>query len=331
MIEVLINQVDALVLVFVQNAFGNLMPIVQVLWRMMFIVFIAVFGYKIIISGRFKAPDLIVNCIKIIVLLCVATQWDTFYLLIYAMVTDLPSDISGQIMQGVASSLPSSAPTDTFSANAALSLFYDRSMGVSAKLLQGAGWGNFGLYFYASIIWLGSIAFTGYAAMLIILAKIAVALLLAAGPIFILLLIFTNTRGLFEGWLRTLLNYAIIPIFVYALLSLLLTLTESPLKAMEDNIGADGPVITYIAPFLFISWVSVMLLAQIMNISASITGGLSLSTFGAGMWFARTAKKLPSATLKTGIWGASGMKHPTKTYDATKQRVVKYVQKIRGF
>ena len=331
MIEVLISQIDALVLAFVQNAFGDLMPVVQILWRLMFIVFIAVFGYKVIISGRFKAPELIVNCIKIIVLLCVATQWDTFYLLLYAMVTDLPSDIAGKIMHGVASSLPSSAPTDALSANAALSLFYDRSMEVSAKLLQGAGWNNFGLYFYASAIWFGSILFTGYAAMLIILAKIAVALLLAVGPLFILLLIFANTRNLFEGWLRTLLNYAIIPIFVYALLALLLTLAESPLKAMEDNIGADGPVITYIAPFLFVSFVSVMLLAQIMNMAASITGGLSLSTLGGGMWLARTAARAPRTSTKAGVWGASAVKHPSKTFNATKQRIGGYVQKVRGF
>jgi len=330
-IEVLINEIDSLILSFVQGAFGSLIPTVQVLWRLMFIVFIAVFGYKVIISGRFNAPDLIVNCIKIIVLLCIATEWDTFCLLVYNMVTDLPADLAGQIIQGAASIIPSSAAADEATANTALSLFYDRSMEVSAKLLQGAGWNNFGLYFYACVIWLGSILFTGYAAMLIILAKIAVALLLAVAPVFILLLIFANTKNLFEGWLRTLLNYAIIPIFVYALLALLLTLAESPLKAMEENIGPDGAVITYIAPFIFVSFVSVMLLAQIMNIAASITGGLSLSTLGAGMWLARSAGKTSRGSLKAGIWGASAMKHPKKSYNATRQRIGSYVQKVRGF
>ena len=260
-----------------------------------------------------------------------ATEWNTFYLLVYSMVTDLPSDIAGQLMLGVSSTMSSAAASDELSANTALSGFYDRSMKISAKLLQGAGWNNFGLYFYASAIWIGAIAFTGYAAMLVILAKIAVALLLAVGPVFILLLIFSNTKNLFEGWLRTLLNYAIIPIFVYALLALLLTLAETPLKAMENNIGADSPVITYIAPFLFVSFVSVMLLAQIMNIAASITGGLSLSTLGTGMWLTRTARRAPRSTIKASVWGANAAKHPAKTVNATKQRIGQKIQKIRGF
>ncbi len=297
----------------------------------MFIIFIATFGYKVIISGRFNAPDLITNCVKIIVLLCVATEWDTFCLLVYNMVTDLPADLAGQIIQGTASSLPSAVASSETTANTALSLFYDRSMKVSAGLLQSAGWNDFGLYFYACVIWLGAILFTGYAAMLIILAKIAVALLLAVAPIFILLLIFANTKNLFEGWLRTLLNYAIIPIFVYALLALLLTLAESPLKAMEDNIDANSAVLTFIAPFIFVSLVSVMLLAQIMNIAASITGGLSLSTLGAGAWLTRSARRMPRASAKAGIWGVSAIRHPGKTYNATRQRIGNYVQKVKGF
>lgn len=335
MIEVLINEVDSLVLAFVQGAFGNLTPVVQILWRLMFIIFIAVFGYRVIISGRFGATDLIVNIVKIIVLLAIATQWDTFYLLVYNMVTDLPSDLAGQIMHGAANSLASPAATDEATANSVLSQFYDRSMEVSEKLLQGAGWTQIGQYLYAFSVWFGAIAFTGYAVMLIVLAKLAVALLLAIGPVFILLLIFSNTRNLFEGWLRTLLNYAVIPIFVYALLALLLTLAESPLKYMETHTGANDQLLTSIGPFLFVSIVSVMLLAQIMNIAASITGGLSLSTLGSGAWLSRTGaramRRAPAVTTKTGIWATNAVRYPRQTLKASRQRIGQSIKNIRGF
>ena len=51
MIEGLINQVDAIILTFVQGSFGSLTGTIETLWRLMFIVFIAVYGYKVIISG----------------------------------------------------------------------------------------------------------------------------------------------------------------------------------------------------------------------------------------------------------------------------------------
>jgi len=289
MIEIFINTVDGIVLTFVQGSFGSLTGSIQTLWRLMFVLFIAVYGYKILISGRFHAGDLLVHIVKIIIILIVATQWGAFSFLVYDITTDLPSDIAGQIMLGTSNVFTDPAATDVVSANSALTNFYDRAMEVSEKVLEGAKWNSFGLYFYAFAIWAGAIAFAGYAAMLIILAKLSVAILLAVGPLFILLLIFANTKSLFEGWLRTLLNYAIIPIFVYLLLALLLTLAEAPLVLMENNSGSNGDFITSIGAFFFICFVSLLLLAQIMNMAGSITGGLTLSTMGVATFGFRVA------------------------------------------
>ena len=195
MIETLILNVDGIVLSLVQGAFGTFSPIINTIWRLMFIVFIAFFGYKAIISGRFSAPDLIMNTLKIIVLLIVATQWGAFTLLVFDLVTDLPSDIAGLLMQTTGSAYATSTATDQITANSGLTDFFDRSMEVSETLLEGAGW-NWGMYFYIPLIWIGAIIFTGYAAMLIILAKLAVALLLAVGPFFILMLILLNRSAI---------------------------------------------------------------------------------------------------------------------------------------
>lgn len=338
MIDELINKVDSIILSFVQGSFGSLTGTVETLWRLMFIVFIAVYGYKVIISNKFSASDLILSCIKIIVLLAIATEWDTFFLFVYNMATDLPSDIAGLVMSGAASTFADPAATDQASANTALTSFYDRSMEVSEKILEGAGWTNFGQYFYAAAIWIGAIGFTGYATMLIILAKLAVALLLAVGPVFILLLIFNNTRNLFEGWLRTLLNYAVIPIFVYALLALLLTLAAAPLKFMEENSNPDSALMSSIGPFLLISFVSILLLSQIMNMASSVTGGLSLSTLGAGARAANLIKRSPATinrasreTLKKGYLTYRSIRHPKQTYDAAKASVNQSLKNIREF
>jgi len=295
----LISNVDNIILTFVHGSFGSLTGTIHTLWRLMFIVFIAVYGYKIMVSGRFSTSDLITHCLKIIVLLVLATSWDAFFLFVYRMVTDLPSEIAGQIMQAAASSFgPDAVADNTLTANTALSQFYDRAMSVAAHLLEGAGWNQTGLYFYAFAVWFGAIGFTGYATMLIILSKLAVSLLLAIGPIFILLLIFTDTRKLFEGWLKTLLNYAIIPIFVYALLAILLVLAESPLKYMELHNGVSDQFLTAIGPFLLISFVSILLLAQVMSIATNITGGVSLSTMGGSLWLKDAAKGTSKVTAK---------------------------------
>lgn len=329
MIEVLINNVDALVLAFVQGAFGSLIPAIEILWRLMFIVFIALYGYKVIISGKFSGSDLIVSCLKIIVLLALATEWDMFFLFIYAMVTDMPSDLAGAIMQGV-----TPAVTDQASANSALSQYYDRSLEVASKLLQEAGWSDFGIYFYAFLVWFGALAFTGYAAMLIILSKLAVALLLSIAPIFILFLIFSSTKNLFEGWLRTLLNFALIPVFVYGLLALLLSIAQAPLNYMEANTGPDDALLTAIGPFIFTAIIAVLLLAQIMNIAASVTGGLSLSTMGAAAFTSRGSLQLirgaPAGVKALALKSRTAIRRPALGMTSSAARLGHSIKNIRG-
>ncbi|MDD9900374.1 MAG: type IV secretion system protein [Alphaproteobacteria bacterium] len=314
----LITNVDNIIFAFVQGSFGNLSGIVETLWRLMFIVFIAVYGYKVIISGRFSTSDIITHCLKIIVVLALATQWDTFFQFVYRMTTETPSDLAGQMMLAASDSLGGTGADTTVTANTALSQFYERAMAVCERLLEGASFSHWELFLYAVLVWFGALGFVGYALMLIILAKLAVALLLAIGPIFILLLIFNNTRNLFEGWLRTLLNYAIVPIFVYTLLSLLLALAEAPLRYLEQHSGLYDKFMTSIGPFVLISFISILLLAQIMNIAASITSGLSLSTLGSGLWTSRiTASGAKTGTFVTAAWGWKKAE-PVRQYAAKK-------------
>lgn len=338
MIEDLINKVDSLIFDFVHGSFGSLTGTIETVWKLMFIVFIAFYGYKVIISGRFSVPDLLVHSFKIVIILVLATQWDTFFTFVYKLVTDSPSDLAGIIISGASNSSSDPVATDTISANQALTHFYNRSMTVASKILEGASWNDLQLYIYAGVICMGAIGFTGYAAMLIILAKLAVGLLLAVGPVFILLLIFNNTRNLFEGWLRTLLNYAIIPVFVYGLLALLLMLAEAPLRILENNSNPDSELMTYIGPFLLITFISILLLSQIMNIAASVTGGISLSTMGS---FARTmqfARNAPStfnraarSTGRASYITYRSVRAPKETFNSARGSISQSLKNIREF
>jgi type IV secretion system protein VirB6 len=334
-IENLINNVDAIIFGFVNGAFGEYTPYVEMLWRLMFIIFICVYGYRVFITGKFYGPDLIVSCLKMVVILIIATQWDTFFVFVYNMVTDLPSDVAGVLIASSGDSLATNnlppEANDQQTANQALSKFFDQGMTAAGNITEGAGWMDFGLYLYSFLVIFATIALTGYAAALIILAKLAVALLLAVGPIFILLLIFANTKNLFEGWLRTLLNYAVIPIFVYGLLAILLSLARGPSDALLANAGPGSSLITYVGAFVLIAFASIILLMQVMNLAASITGGLSLSTLGmpgavpGALWGG--VKKTPGAAYM----GKRIFVNPKQTASAAKTRLGEVMKDMREF
>jgi type IV secretion system protein VirB6 len=334
-IDQLIQNVDHIILLFVQSAFGSFSDAIAMFWRMMFILFIALFGYKIIISGRFSAPELFTHILKIVLILIIATQWDAFFLLVYNMATDLPSDIAGQLIRSASTSLNTGAIDSAQSANLGLSAFYDRSMAVTEDVLEGAGWNDIGIYLYAGAIAVTALLFSGYAAMLIILAKIAVAILLGVGPIFILLLMFKNTQSLFEGWLRTLISFALIPIFIYAVIAFFLILAESPLQNLEENAGVNNELLSAMAPFLLISIVGFMIMTQVMNMAASITGGLSLSSMGAATWTSRKAtsisRRAPAALSKGSVLVHAGMRHPKEFIGAARAKMGDAIRQTRGF
>tara|TARA_B100000780_G_scaffold271137_1_gene231739 strand:- start:2159 stop:3184 length:1026 start_codon:yes stop_codon:yes gene_type:complete len=299
-IEILIQNVDAIILLFVESSFGALSAMMGIFWKMMFILFIALYGYKVLYSAQFKANLLSLQILKAVLILVIVTSWDHFFLLIYALATDLPSDIAGVLIQNASNALGQNM-SDASSANRALSLYYDRSFEITEKIMEGASWSDWSPYIYASAVSTVSLIFSSYGAMLIILSKLAVGILLAVGPIFILLLMFEPTKSLFEGWLRTLLNYALIPIFIYAIIGFFLILAENPLSYLEDNSEQMAPLLTAIAPFLLISVVAIMVMAQVMNIAASITGGLSLSTMGVAAWSTRAAIHSPRTAKTLGI------------------------------
>src|SRR5260370_1139266 len=68
-------------------------------------------------------------------------------------------------------------------------------------------------------------------------SKIVLGLLLAVGPAFLLLLLFDATRGLFEGWTRAALAFALAPLAVTLLLGLALAMIDPALSALADTIA----------------------------------------------------------------------------------------------
>jgi type IV secretion system protein VirB6 len=102
--------------------------------------------------------------------------------------------------------------------------------------------------FGATALWLSSIVLLVSTLGLLILAKLMLGLLLAIGPIFVGLLLFDQTKGFFEGWLRTALGFALVPLATVVFMAGLLASLEPSLQglavARAENRYAIEPVLT---------------------------------------------------------------------------------------
>jgi type IV secretion system protein VirB6 len=118
-----------------------------------------------------------------------------------------------------------------------------------------------------------------YTAFLLALSKVAVAVIVALGPIFIALLFFDATKRFFEAWIAQLANYALITVLGLMVAALMLSVVNS----YAANAAAQGSGITIAetARLCIASVLVFLVMRQVMPIAAGLASGIALSSFGA--------------------------------------------------
>jgi type IV secretion system protein VirB6 len=139
--------------------------------------------------------------------------------------------------------------------------------------------GDFGYYVAGAVVWTLVGLLCVYTMFLIALSSIALAVLLALGPLFLTFLFFDSTRRLFEAWLAQLANYALITVLTVLLAALLLQVVEN---YAEQTAARGAAIVTVDAlDMVLIAVLVFLLMRQVMPIAAGLAGGVALSSFGA--------------------------------------------------
>jgi len=157
--------------------------------------------------------------------------------------------------------------------------------------------GDFGYYVAGAVVWTLMGLLCVYTMFLIALSGIALAVLLALGPLFITLLLFEATRRFFEAWLAQLANYALITILTVLVAALLLQVVES--YAVQT--AARGAAIATVDALnmVLVAVLAFLLLRQVMPIASGLAGGIALSSFG-------TLSRFVSWGMRRGLTAVSG-------------------------
>jgi type IV secretion system protein VirB6 len=138
--------------------------------------------------------------------------------------------------------------------------------------------GDFGFYLAGVLVWCVIGLLCAYAMFLIALSKIALAVLLALGPLFIGLLFFDATKRFFTAWIAQLANYALITVLTVMVAALLLQVVQS---YAAQTAARGAAIVTVDALHMVLIAVLVFLvLRQVMPIASGLAGGASLNSFG---------------------------------------------------
>jgi type IV secretion system protein VirB6 len=157
---------------------------------------------------------------------------------------------------------------------------WDRGGTVAGNLWDKGGvmTGDFGYYLAGALVWILIGALCVYAMFLIALSSIALAVLLALGPLFITSLLFGATRRFFSAWVAQLANYGLITILTVMISALLLQIVES--YATQTAARGAAILTVDVLNMLLVAVLVFLILRQVMPIAAALAGGIALSSFG---------------------------------------------------
>ncbi len=143
------------------------------------------------------------------------------------------------------------------------------------------GFPDMGFLFFAICLWGVGLVVTLYAAFLFFLAKIALAAILAFGPIFILITLFEPTKRFFQTWLSQALTFMFVIILCASVLELIFTLSNERADHILTATATGEPRLTDAILLLGLAGMGILVLAQVQVIASGLGGGVALSTLGA--------------------------------------------------
>ena len=124
---------------------------------------------------------------------------------------------------------------------------------------------------------------TGYTVFLFVLAKIALAILLGVGPVFILMTVFGPTRRFFDVWIGQALNYVILVLLTASAVRLIMSIVQAYMNAVLAPASVD-PSIMQALPGVVFCFIGVLVMMQLPSIASALGGGVAIGTLGAVGW-----------------------------------------------
>ncbi|WP_133364725.1 type IV secretion system protein [Qipengyuania sediminis] len=121
------------------------------------------------------------------------------------------------------------------------------------------------------MMWLGAILLLLGTVGVLVTARIALAVLIALGPIFVVLALFPGTRGLFAGWVKGLTMLALAPLFAVLGGSVMLELSVPMLAALVASAGQIDPQAA--VGFFMVGAVHMALMVMVLKVAGAMVAG----------------------------------------------------------
>ena len=259
-------------------------------------IYVAVIGYRLVLGlSGLTLGELVPHFIKIGVILALATSWASYQTIVFDLLFHGPQEVANVIVRQAAGT-GAAGQSDVLMA---LQSVFDRMTDgaadawativppsvvpaapvaapvlgapvAAAPIVARLPFALGAPQFVAALLWFSALVLMAASVGVLLVVRIVLALLLLLGPLFVALALFRSTRGLFEGWLRVTVKFALVPLFALPLIAVTVSLL-APISATLGDVPVAG---VRDSPALLILLV-VLVFAAVMVQAARLGGGIA--------------------------------------------------------
>ncbi|MDX2237098.1 MAG: type IV secretion system protein [Hyphomonadaceae bacterium] len=277
MVGALIETVDCHIRVLVQDAYRDIVgpdTVFAAAFTGLLTIYIALLGYQLLIGrSGLRVTDLPVSALKIGLILAFLTSWAAYQTVFFSLLFDGPRELT-QAMLAPMARAGSGFDGDVYGGlerafrdMSVAAGAYAEEAGPAANVLQG------GPMLGSGLLWISAIGMLMSTIGLILAAKIVLAFLLAIGPIFIGFFLFEPTRGLFDGWLRTTIAFALTPLAVNVFGAAMLMMMQPFLATLAADAAREEFNMGVVITIGLIVGVFTLIMAFALRLGGGIAGG----------------------------------------------------------
>ncbi|MEM7664961.1 MAG: type IV secretion system protein [Pseudomonadota bacterium] len=268
------------------EAFGRLFApggSLAIILTILLTLYVAFFGISLLLGrSNLSVRALTPRMITIGLVLTFATSWVAYQSVVWNLAIGAPDWLAGVL-------------TDTEGSATAT---FATKLDIVFLAVQEASTGEVDINAFSpqGMMWLGAMLLLLGTVGLLVTARIALALLVALGPIFVVMGLFNGTRGLFTGWLKGVVMLALTPLFAVLGGSIMLELAVPILAAL---VAVPGEIDQQAAmAFFLVGAVHVALMFMTLKVASTMVAGWQVfglvpsKDFDSGVDVARPAPAL---------------------------------------
>lgn len=260
---------------FISNAYEGLALQVTVLFGSMLTLYVIWWGYMIL-AGRdgFSVPEAAWRLGRAFFIYYMATNWDAFSTTLYQLVQAVPNLISDTIIESIAGSggILDGGTDDTTGVVKILDAVFE----TAGKVYEQVATGTFEYVgaLIGAVVFVVAMIFIAVAAAAILAAKLMLFITLALAPVFIILALYRWTFRFTDGWLLLMVNLMVTQTLMMSFLAFLYQLIELAINTANNT--ATESKLSYVAPFVIVCLLGIVVFRFIPSFAAAIVGGTML-------------------------------------------------------